>query len=427
MKIFLLVSLIFLSTLLLSSCKKENPVVPPVEPPVALKDTLTLSVEQVTHRSIVVDVKTTANNPKSTVGLYRQLDSTQTFVAEFPITIKDTIVTDDNSGNDLQLNTEYKYYAVRIDSAGEKKDTSNIITSKTLAATSFNYTWQEFAIGDPGSVLYDVWGLDETHIYATGRIEMGDSAIGVLFYNGNSWESFSTEVGGYAIYGFTSYDIWVVGGSIFHYDGQQWNEILFEDQILVDNFPYYSVWGTNSGNLYFGSGRGKIIHWNGTRAEIVYTNPENVYVNDMDGYSSDYIIGVGTGMVPPLLAVYYDGNSWNSLPINSNTALNAVSIVTRGHIYFSGGGIFEMKGDNISRIYNSGFYIWDIEYDKQTGVTAASGAYDGVYINNGEEWRDFTGTISNDETTYNGIYLINNKIFCVGRNSTQAKIIIGKN
>ena len=132
-------------------------------------------------------------------------------------------------------------------------------------------------------------------------------------------------------------------------------------------------------------------------------------------------------MIPPLLAVYYDGNNWNNLPISSNQYINAVSIVTRKHIYFSGGGIFEMKGNNISRIYNSGYYIWEIEYDKQTGVTVASGAYDGIYINNGEEWRDFTGTISNDETTYNGIYLINNKIFCVGRNGTQAKIIIGKN
>ena len=152
----------------------------PVEPPVALKDTLTLSVEQVTHRSIVVDVKTTANNPNSTVELYRQLDSTRTLVAEFPITIKDTIVTDDNSGNDLQLNTEYKYYAVRIDSAGGKKDTSNIITAKTLAATSFNYTWQEFSIGDPGSVLYDVWGTDENNVYACGRITFNDTVYGII-------------------------------------------------------------------------------------------------------------------------------------------------------------------------------------------------------------------------------------------------------
>ena len=150
-------------------------------------------------------------------------------------------------------------------------------------------------------------------------------------------------------------------------------------------------------------------------------------MNDLDGYSADYIIGVGTGMVPPLFAVYYDGNSWNSLPINSNTALNAVSIVTRRHIYFSGGGIFEMKGDNTSIIYNSGFYVWDIEYDKQTGVTAASGAYDGVYINNGLQWENLRGQITSDNTSYVGIYLTNNKIFCVGSTINEAKIIIGKN
>ena len=60
---------------------------------------------------------------------------------------------------------------------------------------------------------------------------MGDSAIGIIKYNGNFWETFSTEVGGYAIFGFTTSDIWLVGGSIFHFDGQQWNEILFDDLI----------------------------------------------------------------------------------------------------------------------------------------------------------------------------------------------------
>ena len=426
--IFTITALILLG-ICFTSCKEEsnNPVVPPVEPPVALKDTLTLSVEQVTHRSIVVDVKTTANNPNSTVELYRQLDSTQILVAEFPITIKDTIVTDDNSGNYLQLNTEYKYYAVRIDSAGEKKDTSNIITSKTLAATSFNYTWQEFAIGDPGSVLYDVWGTDENNVYACGIITISDTVYGVLHWNGTNWLPVKRNGGAYSMFGFSPNDIWVVGGSIFHYDGQQWNEILFNNQILVDNIPYYSVWGTSSTNLFFGSGGGKIIHWNGSNAEIVYANPDNVYVNDLDGYSADYIIGVGTGMVPPLLAVYYDGNSWNSLPISSNTALNAVSIVTRNETYFAGDGIFKMKRGTLSNIFNSGYYVWDIEYDNQTGVTAASGAYDGVYINNGLQWENLRGQITSDNTSYVGIYLTNNKIFCVGSTINEAKIIIGKN
>jgi len=410
------------------SCKDEPPVVPtPPPPPLNIKDTITVAVENVTHRSTIINSKTTANNKNSIIALYRQFNNADTLVAEYAITTNDTSIIDDNNGNGLQLNTSYTYYAVRIDSTGESKDSSNFLTATTLAAANFNYTWQEFALGEPGSVLYDVWGTDDNNVYAVGGVYFNDTSFGVIHWNGAEWKPVSQFGGGVAIHGFSGNDIWTVGGTIYHFNGVNWDEILFNDQILVDNLPYYSVWGTNSNNVYFGSGRGKIIHWNGTNAQIVYSNPDQVFVNDLDGNSSDFIIGVGTGMVPPLLAVKYDGTIWNDLPISSNWSLNGVSIVTQNHIYFSGGGIFEMHGNNFLRIYNSGFYIWDIEYNRQTGVTVASGAYDGIYINNGIEWRDYAGQISNDETTYSGIFLTNNSIFCVGRNDTQAKIIIGKN
>ena len=73
--------------------------------------------------------------------------------------------------------------------------------------------------------------------------------------------------------------------------------------------------------------------------------------------------------------------------------------------------------------------MWNITYHKQTGVTVASGAYDGIYINNGIEWKNLTGQLSNDETTYSGTIIVNNTIFCVGYTTinNKAKIVIGKN
>ncbi|MBT8382911.1 MAG: hypothetical protein KJO59_11180, partial [Ignavibacteria bacterium] len=402
------------------------PVVPPPPPP-NVKDTITLTYEYSTHRSIIINSKTTTNSKNSTIELYRQINSADTLVAEYPITTNDTSIIDDNNENGLELNTVYTYYAVRIDTTGERKDSSNVITARTLAATNFNYTWQEYAFGDPGSVLYDVWGTDENNVYGCGVLIMGDTVYGVMHWNGIEWKPVKRNGGLFAIFGFSNNDIWTVGGSIFHFDGLNWNEILFNDQILVDNLPYHSVWGTYSNNVYFGSGRGKIIHWNGSRAQIVYSNPDQVFVKDLDGYRSDYIIGVGTGMVPPLLAVYYDGNIWSNLPISSNRSLNAISIATKNLIYFGGDGVFEMIGTNFSRIQSFGYYIWDVKYNKQTGVTVASGAFDGVYIYNGLEWRNYKGQISSDNTSYSGIFLINNTIFCVGSTVNEAKIIIGKN
>jgi hypothetical protein len=423
--------LIFSALLVLLFCKlgctEDPPVVPPPPPPPNVKDTITLNFEYSTHRSIIINATATANNKKSTIKLYRQFNNTDTLVVEYPITTNDTSIIDDNNGNDLQINTTYSYYAVRIDTAGERKDSSNFITAKTLAATSFNYNWQEFSLGDPGSVFYDVWGTDENNVYSCGVIIIGDSVYGVMHWNGFEWKPVKRNGGLFAIFGFSNNDIWTVGGSIFHFDGMNWVEIMFNDQILVDNLPYYSVWGTNSTNVYFGSGRGKIISWNGNKAQIVYSDPDEVFVKDLDGYSLDFIIGVGTGLVPPLLAVYYDGNNWSNLPISSNWSLNAISIATKNLIYFGGDGVFEMIGTNLSRIQSFGYYIWDVKYNRQTGVTVASGAFDGVYIYNGLEWRNYKGQITSDNTKYSGIFLVNNTIFCVGSTVNEAKIIIGNN
>jgi hypothetical protein len=427
-RIFAIVLSIIFILLVTYNCKDEPPIVPPppTQPP-NVKDTLTLTFEYATHRSIIINSKTTNNNKNSTIKLYRIFNNVDTLVSEYSITIKDISLIDDNNGNSLELNTTYTYYAVRIDSTGERKDSSNFLTATTLAATNFNYTWQEFDLGDPGSDLYDVWGTNEDIVYAVGSVRLNDTVYGIIKWNGDNWLP-EEKIGGLiAIYGFSGTDIWAVGTRVLHYNGFEWEDYTFMDPVITGSITYYSVWGTSSADLYMGSGGGKIIRWNGSKAEIVYSDPDEVFVNDLDGYSSDFIIGVGTGMVPPLLAVKYDGTNWNELPISNMWSLNAVSIATMKQLYFGGDGVFEMEGNNFMRIQSFGYYIWEIKYNKQTGVTVAAGAYDGIYIFNGLEWRDYRNQISSDNTLYSGIFLVNNTIFCVGSTINEAKIIIGKN
>ena len=439
MKRNIISSMLILLFVTYSGCQENPPVVPPVVPPV-LKDSITVTVTGTAHRSIEVKITTTAKNLNSVIEVYRQQSAVNTLIAEYPITKTDTTITDDNNGNDLQIDTEYNYYAVRKDSAGERKDTSNTAETKTLAATSLNYTWQEFSLGsgDNPNVLYGVWGTDENNVYAVGGVTINDTMYGVLRWNGSQWLPFSNKVGGYAVYGFSANDIWVVGGGVFRFNGTEWKQVdsytsngqsIPLDQILFDNLPYISVWGTSSNNLYFGSGGGTIVHWNGSKAQVVYTNPSIVQVKDMDGYASDFIIGVGTGMIPPLLAVKYNGIIWSPLPISSNWSLNSVSIVNRNHIYFGGDGIFEMKRNNFSQILSPGYYIIDINYGKHNGVIIGAGFFDVIYIHNGIEWRNFSKQVSSDNTSYSDIFQINNYIFCVGSTAAgnKAKIIIGKN
>ncbi|MCU0413511.1 MAG: hypothetical protein MUE91_03770, partial [Ignavibacteriaceae bacterium] len=65
-------SILFLLLLLtLFGCKEDPPIVPPPPPPPVYKDTITVILEDATHRSITVNIKTTVNNPKSTIKFFR--------------------------------------------------------------------------------------------------------------------------------------------------------------------------------------------------------------------------------------------------------------------------------------------------------------------------------------------------------------------
>jgi hypothetical protein len=400
---------------------------------VVVKDTVTISVEGTTHRSIELRVQSTVNDSSLKIRLFRTLNSADTLAAEYPILVKDTTIIDDNNGEGLQLNTEYTYYAVTIDTAGEIKDTGSAVTARTLAPTSHNYTWQEYTIGDFGSALYDVWGTDENNVYAVGGVTLNGNSYSILHYDGTEWSPIDSA-GGNVIFGFSNNDIWVAGGGVFHFDGVKWNPkdkkivngaVITLDSILKANTPYTSIWGTSSSDMYFGNAWGKVIHWDGASAEIVCSG-YNSQFKAIDGYNSNFIIAVGTGLTPPSSSAYFDGNDWSDFQyVDNYYSLNSVSIVIPNDIYWGGEGIFETKNGSFTKIVSTGYYVWDVEYNRATGEIAATGALDGLHIYNGLEWTSFKGIISNDLSTYSGIYFTGSKIFCAGRNNSFAKMIIG--
>ena len=181
-----IIVLIISSLVLLLSCNTTEPP-PSTPPPPVTEDTITVTIEDVTHKSIVFTIQTTKNNPQSAIEVLRRINNADTIIAEFAVTVGDTTINDNNDGQGLQLDTEYSYYAVRKDITGVRKDTSNIATERTLAATNFNYTWQEFAIGEWNSVLNDVWGTDENNVYAVGGVRLNDTVYGVIKWNGTEW------------------------------------------------------------------------------------------------------------------------------------------------------------------------------------------------------------------------------------------------
>ena len=328
----------------------------------------------------------------------------------------------------LLLDTTYTYFAVRVDSLGQLKDTSNTVTQKTLAPTSHNYTWQEFTIGDWQSALYDVWGTDENNVYACGGVTINDTVYGIMHWDGIEWKPFSKTAGGVAIYGFSSTDIWVVGGGVWHFNGVIWEEYTYRDPLLNNNIAYTSVWGTSSNDLYLGNGGGKIIHWDGSKASVVYENTNSIPITDIYGTSSYFILACGSALSTPSIALLFDGINWNLLSgLNYNTTLFRTVFGWNLNEYFIGGSKnYKYLNGTLSEILQQAPGILErIRADKSTGEIVAVGDGFSLLHFNGVDWKDYSYELNQPNSAFYGVYLTKGKIFAAGAAGTIGKIFIG--
>jgi len=406
----------------------EPPIIIP--PPPVVKDTITVSVESFTHRSISIDVQCTINNVQSSIRIIRELNNVTATIAEYPILVKDTTITDDDNGTGLHLDTTYTYFAVRVDSLGQLKDTSNIVTQKTLAPTSHNYTWQEFTIGDAGfsNALYDVWGTDENNVWAVGTVMINDTAYGVLKWNGSEWMSEKRIGGLQSIYGFSRNDIWAVGGGVWKYDGNSWNSLTQQDAVFSSNIPYTSIWGTSSSNLYLGNAWGKIIQWDGTKAHVVKETGDYM-IRDIYGITENFIIAVGrNNSFSKDIVLLFNGYVWQeitNLPINPE-APSSVIMFNSKEIFIAGNKIIFGSTNNWSVMpTTSNIYIDKIRGQSSNSLFAV-GSFNEVMHYNGIDWHRYTEISTPTGGRLFGVISIGNKVFAVGHSvDVRAKLLIG--
>ena len=426
MEKFIFISIVLSVFLVLSCDTTEPPIIPP--PPV-VKDTITVAVESFTHRSVTLNVKSTANSPQSSIRVLRSFNGITTTIAEYPIQTEDTTIIDDDSGTGLLLDTTYTYFAVRVDSLGQLKDTSNTVTQKTLAPTSHNYTWQEFTVGDWQSGLYDVWGTDENNVYACGGVTINDTVYGIMHWDGIEWKPFSKTAGGVAIYGFSKNDIWTVGGSVFHYNGQVWSEVLFSDQVLVDNIPYTSIWGTSSSNLYLGNQWGKIIHWDGSKA-TVETITAVREIADIWGFSENEIYAVSGSVLNSYGELFqYNGSDWRTIRTGGSSNINYDTYGPFSSVWGYDKSELFLVADCIERRRNNNWfydYNFDVLINRIRGSASNNvlvcGQFGVVAHYNAVDWLQYT---LNTQVTLNGLQVFLNQVFIVGYDQNTAYIYRG--
>ncbi|MDD3558931.1 MAG: hypothetical protein PHW27_10185, partial [Melioribacteraceae bacterium] len=371
-------------SLLLFSCNSTEP--PPPPPVIEPTDTVTVSITDKTHRSITINVKTTLNNKNWKIELFREKQAEEdTLLTDFSVETEDTTIIDDNGGKGLELETEYGYYTILSTETGEIKDTSEKVIGRTLGATSHNYVWEEYTIGESG-VLYDVWGTDENNVYAVGGVRINDTTYGVIHWDGTEWKP-SKRVGGvYAVFGFSENDVWAVGGAVEHYDGINWKRIDAEtinnqdvilDPVLYNNRGYTAIWGTSSENLYFGNQGGKIVHWDGRRGSVEEVQASEI-MRDIYGTNSNNIYAsAGSKQAEQHTELFhYDGLVWRLIEEATNSSTGDGLIgpfetlwLSGNEIYLGGNVVYDNK-NNRWNYKQLGFFIEKIRGIKPNNIFA---------------------------------------------------------
>jgi hypothetical protein len=387
----------------------------PVDPPGPVKDNITVSVEDITHRSVNMNVKNTAYYPDRFIRVMRHNGTSVTELAQYPAAVTDTTLTDDNNGSGLSFNTTYSWYAQIIDSTGAVKDSSSKVTVSTLDTTTHNYTWQEFTITGG---LYGVWGTDENNVYACGTIIMNDSPYSVIRWNGTEWLPYKSIGGAEAVFGFSNSDIWLVGNFILHFNGVAWKEIFLADTLLRNNIPFTSVWGTSSNNMYFGANNGKIIHWNGEKANLTEVRSSEGAIADIWGFSEDNIYAAASAPNRFGELWHYNGISWKIIRTGgydlsiSDTYGPFTSVWGKSpdEIFLLADQVEVRRRNTWHKGYNPDVAMTNLRGTNSNNVFIC-GHYGKLAHYNGVNWKIYNEIKS---VSLRGLYVTENKVFVVG-------------
>ncbi len=177
---------------------------------------------------------------------------------------------------------------------------------------------------------------------------INDTAYGVLKWNGVEWLPEKRIGGLQTIFGFNENDIWVAGNGIWHYNGNLWIDYdnIIRNPGFYDNGPYTSIWGTSSSNLYLGNAWGKIIHWDGSKASVVYENSNSIPITDIYGLSRNFILATGGSSTPPSVMVKFQNQTWSEITGLADFKLYYTSYPLSTNEYY-------VAGENIMRYWNN--------------------------------------------------------------------------
>jgi len=149
-----------------------------------------------------------------------------------------------------------------------------------------------------GPSVYTVW------VFAEDDVWLGHTSV--WHFDGDDWNEtpLPVESGVLDFWGFAPDDLWAVGGNnVFHWNGTAWSEVTADQGDTPDSL--YQAWGASSDDMWAANtDNSRVFHWNGqqwTRTTLQFVQAQAIWGSS----SSDiWLIGVGG-------TYHYDGVTWS--------------------------------------------------------------------------------------------------------------------
>jgi len=159
----------------------------------------------------------------------------------------------------------------------------------SIVITDVNAGWQRQSPVTTTGRLHGVWGNSGDDVFAVGWWGT------ILHYDGSSWKEMisGTDALLYDIWGSSGNDVFAVGtnGTILHYDGSSWKEMISG----TTSYDLWGVWGSSGTDVFAVGENGIILHYDGTtwmtsffgsgnHQDVWGSSGENVFVVSSKAY-----------------------------------------------------------------------------------------------------------------------------------------------
>ncbi len=296
------------------------------------------------------EVQIAWSNPAAANNVYRLVRNGAVLFDSLAIPKNDSSFTYKDSGV-VVPSTQYTYKLYRVLS-----NDSSSLTVTTLPVSRDNYNFTETNIGIGGSIIYSIWGASPQSIWLVGLIDtMTDKRNSNVLHIQNGLTTYYQLLGGspiyYSVYGLNDSDIYFGGQSILWH----WNGTIFDysvpflnDSVTMQVGIITGLWVSSNDEVFCGDNNGNIVHRkNGTwineptgTTEIVW----NIYgFNATDVYAACSWSNIdGT-------VLHYTQNGWSTLVQSDSTngfpAINSVYGVSDDSLIAVGAGVMHRVGN----------------------------------------------------------------------------------